>query len=200
MNIKKNLILLLFSGFILSCNTENDSIEKPPSPQQIEYTFVKMEFINSEQSEKSEEKGNSQTVIYTNRTSITQTYPHNPLTGVYVTSQFSGIDSSVINHIINSPIIAVPINIDNLISLGEAKWPISNNTEKQLSSLNLERNILIESNKKMTLFTKIHFMKLSTDIRLTLIDNKEKKEHIFEGKWVGVYPINAEIETIFTNL
>jgi hypothetical protein len=84
--------------------------------------------------------------------------------------------------------------------LGEEKWPISNNTEKQSSSLNLERNIMIESNKKMALKTKLHYLKISTNVRLTLIDDKKNKEHVFDGKWVGVYPINAEIETTFTDL
>jgi hypothetical protein len=35
---------------------------------------------------------------------------------------------------------------------------------------------------------------------LTLIDDKENEEHVFEGKWVGVYPTNAEIEIVFTDL
>jgi hypothetical protein len=200
MNFKKNLILLILSGIVLSCKTEKDPIVKPESAKPIEYSFVKIEFINPEQSDVSEQYLHPPKVEFSNRTSVTQTYPYNPLSGVYETSQFSGIDSSVINHISNSPIIAVPINIDNFVSLGGAKWPISINPERQESSLNLERTFPVESNKKLTLKTKLHYLKISTDIRLTLIDDKENEEHVFEGSWVGVYPTNAEIEIVFTDL
>lgn len=200
MLIKKKLILMLFSLIFLSCNSENDSIKEPENTQPIKYTFVKIEFIKPEQNGNTEYYENALKIEYINRTSITQTYSHNPLNGIYETSQFTGIDSSIINHIINSPIIAVPISADNLGYLGEEKWPISNSTEKHLSSLNLESNILIEANNKMTLKTKINYLKISTNIRLTLIDDKENKVHVFDGKWVGIYPKNAEIETTFTNL
>ena len=200
MNVRKVSILLLFSVIILSCNTEKGTFEDLQNNPQLEYSFVKIEFLNSDQSEKSEQYGSNSIIKYSNGTSITQTYTYDPSNELYETSQFSGIDSSVINHIINSPVIAVPVNIDNIVYLGEAKWPISNNTEKQVSNLNLEKSFSIGPNTKMALEIRLCYRKVSTNIRLTLIDNKEKKEHVFDGKWVGVYPINVKIETTYTDI
>lgn len=200
MNFKRSLILMFFSVVMLSCNPDKESIENPEIGQQVDYTFVKIEFINSEQSDQSEQLVAIPTVEYSNGTSVAQNFSYNPLKGVYETSQFSGIDTSVMNHIINSPIVAVPINTDNGITLGEAKWPLSNNTEEQQPSHRLEGSFTILANNKLFIETTLHYKKITTDFRLTLKDNKENKVHVFEGKWVGVYQTEAEFKTVFTEL
>ncbi len=200
MKIKKNLILLLLLGVIVACNKEMDLNENNDNHQPIEYSFVKMEYIISDQSESSEYNENIPKIESLNRTSIIQTYQYNALNGIYTTSQFSGIDSSVINHIINSPIIATPIDIDSVVYLGDAIWPISNTTEKLLPNISMISDILINPNQKLIIETKIRFRKISTNTRLTLIDSKENKEHVFKGKWIGVFPINADTKITFTEL
>jgi hypothetical protein len=199
MNDNKPLVLIFFFAIIISCSKEDNPIEISDN-QKIEYYFENIEFLISDQSEESEYYVNMPTIVYSNGTNLAQTFPHNLLEGIFETSQFQGVDSSVINHIINSPLISIPIDIDTIVYLGEAKWPISNNFEQQELGFIVQYDYLIETDTKMTINSKIYWRMISTDFILTLTDSKENREHVFEGRWSGEYPIGYDLEVIFEEL
>lgn len=199
MKLINTITFLLFMGIMMSC--DNDELtDDSKDLKQIEYSFVKIEFLKTGQTENIEYIESTTKLEYLNRTSITQTYNHNPTLGLFEISQFSGIDSLIISNIIDPPMISVPTRIENFISFGDAKWSVSNKTEKAESNLNFKSSIQIESNKKMTLNTMLYYRKIKTNFRLILLNKTENKEQTFEGIWIGNYPINVEIETFFTEL
>ncbi len=203
MSINKFLFYLLLSGSILSCNNKKDSIETPeiinPKTESArEYIFVKIEFIKK--GDDIVQYNDLPKIEYLNSTKTTQTFPYDPVDGTYEVSQFTGIDSSVVNQIVHPPLIAVPISTNNSLSLGETKWPISISIEKQKSDLTYLRVFAIESNTRMTIESKLYFKYISAYVKLTLLDVKENKEQVFEGEWEGVYPIYTEFNTIVPDL
>lgn len=194
-----NILLFLLALGASSCD-KDDSVKVPDKTEHIEYSFVKIEFLNSTQTEIREFSESMPKFEVLNRTSSTLTYNHNPLSEIFDISQFLGIDTMITNNIIDLPMVAVPTYIENDIFLGEKKWTISNEIEKKESNLKIEYSIHIESNKKLSLKTTVFYRELKTNFKLTLMNEIEHKEQIFEGKWTGRYPINAEIEAIFTDL
>lgn len=194
-----NILLLLLTLGVSSCD-KDDSIVEPDKTEHIEYSFVKIEFLNSTQTEIREFSESMPKFEVLNKTSSTLTYNHNPLSGIFDISQFFGIDTMIINNIIDLPLVAVPVYIENDVFLGEKKWTISNDIEKKESNLIIGNIIHIEPYKKLSLKTTLFYRELKTNFKLTLMNETEHKEQIFEGKWTGRFPINAEIEAIFTDL
>ncbi len=194
MLLRRTFILLFLSVIIFSCNTDNDTVVPEITPK--EYSFVKMEFRNTTQSDDSELFEILPDIIISNRTDITQSYNHYPFKGIFETSKFSGLDTAVLNHIVNPQLISVP---NSTGYLGKAKWHVSVKTET--SEPDMEMHVIsdIGPNTMMTIKYKIYYRTLTADTRLILIDQDEN-EFVLEGTWTGVVPFDTEIKTLYEEL
>lgn len=191
-----NIILLLLTlGITLSC----DKDETVAIPLKADYSFVKIEFLNTDESEENEGLAETRKFEFVNRTPIAQSFNYNyPV--VFETSRFTGIDTSVINNITDLPLIVVPGDIiENKIYVGvDDKWKISGNTESKESVLNYGLDIKLDPYTKITLNVKLFYREMKTKYRLTLINNNEHKEQTFEGIWFGGQPINFDSDAIYS--
>lgn len=166
------------------------------------YSFKKIEFNYTNESKKEEISTDLRSATYYNRTSVQQKYVYAPLDKYYEFSQFFSDDREAFSVLIQDVIVSVPAYIDNQnnISLGEKKWPYSNQQIQRESGLNLNSEFEIPPMKALQINAKLISQKYTTNYKLTLINNKTKREKIVEGRWEGMFPMNIKVETTFTDL
>jgi hypothetical protein len=193
---------MLFAASLIFYSCENNVIDdqNPEETEVVEYSFSKIEFLKTQQSVQSENNISCPAFIFSNGSELTQNYPFDPLSGFYETSQFKGIDPDVIKCIDQSVIVSVPVFVDDVISLGEAKWLLSVDTQKMSPDIDISQVIQIAPYTKMTLNSILTFRKITTPFKLTLANKKTGELHVFEGLWEGVCPVNAEISITYNNL
>jgi len=191
------VLLLLLVGIVFSCS--NDDLTE--ISRTADYSFVKIEFLKTSQSDKKEYYMPVSAIEFLNQSGIVQTFNYVPSSEIDESSQFSGIDSMILNHIVDLQLVAVPVDITDQIELGSQKWPISNCVERKESFVTYTGSeTLVQPNSKVIFQIKPFIRELKMDFKLTLINISTFQTETFAGQWTGKIPLKMDFEIVFTNL
>lgn len=197
-------VILIFFLCLISCNSESGLLDIPEEkPSSQTYSFEKIEYFYSNNSEITLNRKILPPIIYKNTSSVEQTYLFDATKNMYESSVFESTDTRAfslpsISHFIKTPTYLT--EKDQIIIEDEARWSYTNQEQKQRSSSDIKEKIIIASSKRMILNPTLITKSLSLSYILTLKGNEQGEILEIRGRWISTLLIDNNLDIKFEDI
>ena len=192
--MKKILFWLLPLAFF-SCEKTTYS----PNPEDDKYTLTSMVYYMEGNDRMETFVRPLHSLEYANHTDVEQRVFVDPLADIQESSLFMSDDEKAFSLLEgNAPTVAVPIALtDDGFTLGEGKWPYSNEKVLLNPSVNYRDTITVPPNTRLSLTMNVYLNEF--DVSYTALFEGSPTGAVAEikGKWKGVAVANVEKQVEF---
>lgn len=136
---------------------------------------------------------------YANHTSVVQYVIVDPLADVMESSLFTSADERAFALLDGAtPQIAAPVALnDGVVTVGEAKWPYSNEAVQLAPTINYRDTIAVPPNAQLKLMMNVYLNELELSYTATFEGAPTGTVAEVKGKWKGVAVANVEKQVEF---